>query len=74
MGLLLGSDNAEQDRRNFFKTQLIFWVFAATDGHGKNFNITHLARGHYWSYGICFWHMPELFLSWRIVIVHLGIK
>jgi serine/threonine-protein kinase HipA len=47
MRLLLGSDNAEQDRRNFFKTQLIFWVLAATDGHGKNFSIAHLARGRY---------------------------
>jgi serine/threonine-protein kinase HipA len=47
MELLLGSDNAEQDRRNFFKAQLIFWVLAATDGHGKNFSITHLARGSY---------------------------
>jgi serine/threonine-protein kinase HipA len=47
MKLLLGSDHAEQDRRNFFKTQLIFWVLAATDGHGKNFSIAHLAKGHY---------------------------
>jgi len=47
MELLLGSDYAEQDRRNFFKTQLIFWVLAATDGHGKNFSIAHLARGRY---------------------------
>ena len=47
MELLLGSGNAEQDRRNFFKTQLIFWVLAATDGHGKNFSITHQARGRY---------------------------
>jgi len=47
MELLLGSDHAEQDRRNFFKTQFIFWVLAATDGHGKNFSITHLARGRY---------------------------
>lgn len=47
MELLLGSDNAEQDRRNFFKTQIIFWVLAATDGHGKNFSIAHLPRGRY---------------------------
>ncbi len=47
MALLLGSDNAEQDRRNFLKTQLIFWVLAAMDGHGKNFSITQLARGRY---------------------------
>lgn len=47
MELLHGSDRAEQDRRNFFKTQLIFWVLAATDGHGKNFSITHLAGGRF---------------------------
>lgn len=47
MELLLGSDAAEQDRKNFFKTQIIFWVLAATDGHGKNFSIAHLPGGHY---------------------------
>lgn len=47
MELLLGSEHSEQDRRNFFKTQLIFWVLAATDGHGKNFSIAHLAGGRY---------------------------
>lgn len=47
MELLLGSDNAEQDRNHFFKTQIIFWVLAATDGHGKNFSIAHLPGGSY---------------------------
>jgi serine/threonine-protein kinase HipA len=47
MDLLLGSDNAEKDRNNFFKTQIIFWVLAATDGHGKNFSIALLPGGHY---------------------------
>ena len=47
MELLLGSDAAEQDRNNFFKTQIVFWVLAATDGHGKNFSIAHLPGGHY---------------------------
>jgi serine/threonine-protein kinase HipA len=47
MNLLLGSDSAEQDRNNFFKTQIIFWVLAATDGHAKNFSIAHLPGGHY---------------------------
>lgn len=47
MELLLGSDDAEQDRMNFFKTQIIFWVLAATDGHGKNFSIAHQAGGRY---------------------------
>lgn len=47
MELLLGSDHAEQDRSNFFKTQIIFWVLAATDGHGKNFSIALQAGGRY---------------------------
>lgn len=47
MDILLGSDNAQQDRQNFFKTQIIFWVLAATDGHGKNFSIAHLPGGRY---------------------------
>ena len=47
MTVLLGSDQAEQDRENFFKAQIIFWVLAATDGHGKNFSIAHLPGGRY---------------------------
>lgn len=47
MQLLLGSDHAEQDRQCFFKTQIIFWVLAATDGHAKNFSIAHLPGGRY---------------------------
>lgn len=47
MTVLHGSDRSEQDRENFFKTQIIFWVLAATDGHGKNFSIAHLPGGRY---------------------------
>jgi len=47
MNVLLGSDYAEQDRNNFFKTQIIFWVLAATDGHAKNVSIAHLPGGRY---------------------------
>lgn len=47
MELLLGSDNAGQDRNTFFKTQIIFWVLAATDGHGKNFSLALLPGGRY---------------------------
>ena len=47
MALLLGSECTEQDRKNFFKTQIVFWVLAATDGHGKNFSIAHLPGGRY---------------------------
>ena len=47
MEILLGSDNSEQDRNLFFMTQIIFWVLAATDGHGKNFSVAHLVGGRY---------------------------
>lgn len=47
MEILLGSDAAEQDRNHFFKTQIVFWILAATDGHGKNFSIVHLPGGRY---------------------------
>lgn len=47
MEVLLGSDDAAEDRNNFFKTQIIFWLLAATDGHGKNFSIAHLPGGRY---------------------------
>lgn len=47
MELLLGSDNAAQDRNLFFKTQIVFWLLAATDGHGKNFSIAHFPGGRY---------------------------
>jgi serine/threonine-protein kinase HipA len=47
MEILLGSERAEQDRRNFFKTQLVFWLLAAIDGHAKNFSIFHLPHSRY---------------------------
>lgn len=47
MRLLKGSEAAEADRRNFFKTQLIFWLLIATDGHAKNFSIALLSGGRY---------------------------
>lgn len=37
--LLEGSDDAEQDRKTFLKTMIIFWLIGATDGHAKNFSI-----------------------------------
>lgn len=39
MRLLLGSRFAAQDRERFFKSQILFWMLAAIDGHGKNFSI-----------------------------------
>jgi serine/threonine-protein kinase HipA len=47
MDVLAGSDRAAADRRNFFMTQMIFWLLAATDGHAKNFSIAHLPGNRY---------------------------
>jgi serine/threonine-protein kinase HipA len=45
--VLDGSMTREQDRRNFFKAQLLFWMLCATDGHGKNFSLFLRPGGRY---------------------------
>lgn len=47
MGLLLGARDARTDRRTFFKTQILFWMLAAPDGHAKNFSVHIEAGGRY---------------------------
>lgn len=47
LNLLLGSDNFEEDRRLFFKTQILFWLLAAPDGHAKNFSIILAPEGKF---------------------------
>lgn len=47
MRLLLGSDDANTDRRDFFKANVLFWLLGATDGHGKNFSISLLPGGRF---------------------------
>ncbi|MFN6264588.1 MAG: type II toxin-antitoxin system HipA family toxin [Chromatiaceae bacterium] len=39
MKLLMGSRLASADRETFFRTQILFWMLAAIDGHGKNFSL-----------------------------------
>ncbi|MFS2222806.1 type II toxin-antitoxin system HipA family toxin [Pantoea sp. B65] len=39
MDLLLGSQQPFQDRETFFKSQILFWMLAAIDGHAKNFSV-----------------------------------
>lgn len=39
LDLLKGSDDPAEDRKAFFKAQLVFWLIGATDGHAKNFSI-----------------------------------
>lgn len=36
---LLSASSNNQDRETFFKTQILFWLLAAIDGHGKNFSV-----------------------------------
>ena len=44
MKLLLGSQQPHQDRVAFFKAQVLFYLLAAIDGHGKNFSL-YLEKG-----------------------------
>ena len=45
--VLDGSMTREQDRRDFFKAQLLFWMLCATDGHAKNFSLFLRHGGRY---------------------------
>ncbi len=44
LDLLDGSVAQGEDKRVFFKAQLLFWMLCATDGHAKNFSL-HLRPG-----------------------------
>jgi serine/threonine-protein kinase HipA len=39
MKLLLGANDGEAEREQFFRCQVVFWLLAASDGHAKNFSI-----------------------------------
>ncbi|HVE44088.1 MAG TPA: type II toxin-antitoxin system HipA family toxin [Gammaproteobacteria bacterium] len=47
MKLLLGSINPEEDRDAFFRSQVLFWLLAAIDGHAKNFSLFIEPEGKY---------------------------
>lgn len=44
---LAGSGNALRDRYDFFRTQVVYWMLAAIDGHAKNYSIFLEPRGAY---------------------------
>lgn len=46
-GVLSSSVQAEQDLATLLKTQMLFWMLAAPDGHAKNFSIRLLPQGRY---------------------------
>ena len=45
--LLGASDQPGQDQLAFFKSQIIFWLIGATDGHAKNFSLALLPGGRF---------------------------
>ena len=47
MQTLLGAKDAEADRETFFRSQVLFWLLAAMDGHAKNFSIFIEPTGSY---------------------------
>jgi serine/threonine-protein kinase HipA len=47
LGLLNGADNSQADQIAFFKSQILFWLIGATDGHAKNFSIFLKPGGGY---------------------------
>ncbi|MEJ7746616.1 MAG: type II toxin-antitoxin system HipA family toxin, partial [Luteimonas sp.] len=47
LDLLLGAQDAVADRLTFFKTQIVFWLLCAPDGHGKNFSVAIEPQGRY---------------------------
>lgn len=47
LNLLSGSTQATQDKHNFIKTQFLFWLLRASDGHAKNFSIHIQAGGRF---------------------------
>lgn len=47
MDMLFASKDQLADRRTFMRTQFLFWLLAAMDGHGKNFSIFLLPGSNY---------------------------
>ncbi len=45
--VLRASENSEQDIETLFKSQILFWMLAAGDGHAKNFSIRLLPKGRF---------------------------
>lgn len=47
LSLLKGSDEGDDDRLAFLKSQIIYWLMAAIDGHAKNFSIFLMRGGRF---------------------------
>ncbi len=62
LALLSGSNQASADKLAFVKTQLMFWLMAATDGHANNFSI-FLERGG----GFRLTRLYDVLSAWPII-------
>ena len=47
LNLLKGGDTPAEDQAAFLKSQILFWLIGATDGHAKNFSIFLGAGGRF---------------------------
>lgn len=47
LNLLKASDTPADDQQKFLKSQILFWLIGATDGHAKNFSIFLGPRGQF---------------------------
>lgn len=47
LDLLKGADDPQADQIAFLKSQILFWLIGATDGHAKNFSIFLKPGGRY---------------------------
>lgn len=47
MTLLLGSSKPIEDRDQFYRAQVLFWLLAGIDGHAKNFSLFIEPEGQY---------------------------
>lgn len=47
LGLLKESDTPKEDQAFFLKSQILFWMIGATDGHAKNFSLFLLSGGRF---------------------------
>jgi len=47
MDILRGSDYPIDDRLDFFKANVLYWLIGATDGHAKNFSLALSSRGRF---------------------------
>lgn len=47
MDHLMGAEEPERDRVRFMRTQLVFWLLCAIDGHAKNFSVFIERQGRF---------------------------